>query len=70
MANTQRSSDKNALTLKFTDFEHRLSVRGMAELRKKLLEAGLSTCELDPVLKKVIEAPPERSFWERDHEER
>ena len=70
MANTERSPDEKTTTLKLTDFEHRLSVRGMAELRKKLLKAGLSTYELDPVLKKVIEAPPERSFWGKDHEER
>ena len=70
MARPQNLPDEKAITLKFTDFEHRLSVRGMAELRRKLLESGLSTKELDPVIKKVIEAPPERGFWERDHEER
>ena len=42
------------------DFEHNLLINGMNEFRNMLIEDDLPTEDVDKLLLKVIDAPPQR----------
>lgn len=50
--------EKRVITV--NDFEQNLLVNGINEFRNMLLEQGMSTEDVDKLLIKVIDAPPQR----------
>ena len=50
--------EKRVITV--NDFEQNLLVNGINEFRNMLLEQGLPTEDVDKLLIKVIDAPPQR----------
>ena len=52
------SEEKRVITV--NDFEQNLLVNGINEFRNMLLEQGMPTEDVDKLLIKVIDAPPQR----------
>lgn len=50
--------EKRVITV--NDFEQNLMVNGINEFRNMLLEQGMPTEDVDKLLMKVIDAPPQR----------
>lgn len=50
--------EKRVITV--DDFEHNLLINGMNEFRNMLIEDDLPTEDVDKLLLKVIDAPPQR----------
>lgn len=50
--------EKRVITV--DDFEQNLMINGINEFRNMLLEQGMPTEEVDKLLMKVIDAPPQR----------
>lgn len=50
--------EKRVITV--DDFEQNLMINGINEFRNMLLEQGLPTEDVDKLLMKVIDAPPQR----------
>ena len=50
--------EKRVITV--NDFEQNLLVNGINEFRNMLLEQGMPTEDVDKLLMKVIDAPPQR----------
>lgn len=50
--------EKRVITV--DDFEQNLMINGINEFRNMLLEQGMPTVDVDKLLMKVIDAPPQR----------
>ena len=50
--------EKRVITV--NDFEQNLMINGINEFRNMLLEQGMPTEDVDKLLMKVIDAPPQR----------
>ena len=50
--------EKRVITV--DDFEQNLMIKGINEFRNMLLEQGMPTEDVDKLLMKVIDAPPQR----------
>ncbi len=50
--------EKRVITV--DDFDHNLLINGINEFRNMLIEQGISTEDVDKLLLKVIDAPPQR----------
>ena len=51
--------EKRVITV--DDFEQNLMINGINEFRNMLLEQGMPTEDVDKLLMKVIDAPPQRT---------
>lgn len=58
------------VNVSFDRFEQRLVVNGLSEFRNKLIEENKPTEDVNDILLKIIDAPPERSKKKGAHETR
>lgn len=56
--------------VELSDFEHRLLVSGLADLRSEMLRDHKPTEDINELLLKVIDAPSKKRFGRSDYEAR
>lgn len=60
----------NKDNIQLTDFERRLVVNGLLNLKSSLAEKDIPSDEVDDLIIKIIDSEQKKERWRDDHEER